>query len=153
MKPNLFNDVLTEGSYAGFREELLEQIETEARRKRFTRASRWLAAAAAIAMLFVLNRTPEPERTNSATIHHVAPKPNPTVISTIPLQASQILQTRPTPEFMMTTDQSRRFPSLSDSELLALFPKKPIGLASTVDGKRHFFFLDRADQRRFMSSN
>src|SRR6187397_3153614 len=63
MKPNLLNDVLCEGSYAGFREELLEQIAAEARRKRFNYASRWLAAAAAaIVILFILNRAPQPQQ-------------------------------------------------------------------------------------------
>jgi hypothetical protein len=151
MKPNLLNDILCEGSYAGFREELLQRIEAEARRKRLRRASRWLAAAAAIVILFALNRAPEPQESVAFAVPR--PAPNPVLIGTVPLKTSQILETHPTPEFVMVTDRSRKFPSLSDSELLALFPKKPVGLASTVDGKRQFFFVNRADKRRFMSSN
>jgi hypothetical protein len=149
MKPNLLDDVLHEGAYTGFREELLRKVEVEARRKRFARGARWIALAAGIAILFVLPKAPSPVPV--VGVRMVAD--NPIVIRTAPLKISQVLESRAIPNLVIETDHTQLAAPISDSELLALFPKKPVGLASTVTGARRLLFLNPADERRFMSSN
>lgn len=159
MNPNLLNDVLRESDYPAFREELLQRVQSEARRKRRARTTRLLALAACLALIvgtLFLNR-PQPKTIVTATTPVVAAKVEPTplipVIHTAPLKQTQVLETRSNPKLVLSTDSARRPRAISDSELMGLFPRSPVGFASTTTGEKRFIFANPAEAHFFMSSN
>jgi hypothetical protein len=162
---SLLQDVLAENDFPEFRESLAARIEAEARRKRVVRHARWLAMAACIALLGTLtfmNHNPKaPQQQVVAAPEPVAP--NASWLRTVPLPAGQILVTKSLgsaelssasiPNLAFATDHAKTLPSISDSELLELFPNRARAIASTGHGARQFFFLNPADARAFTASN
>src|SRR4051812_34478328 len=129
MKTNLLKDVLNEGDYAEFREGLRREAEAAARRKRMARTTRWLALAACVALLVGISFFPR----RSQQIAIVPTKTSTvSILKTKPLRPEQILVTRATSDLVIATDQSRHVRSISDNELLALFPNHPVGIAETA---------------------
>jgi hypothetical protein len=152
MKPDLLNDIIHDSAYETFREQLLRQIEIEARRKRVARAASWMALAASLAVFFILQKS-SPRITPAPSIPVQIVAENPITLKNRPLNPSQILTTRSLSGLVFTTDPQQKLPSISDTELLALFPKKPIGLACMPRSACRFFFIDPSDEQLFMSSN
>jgi hypothetical protein len=164
MKPNsLLSDVLAEGDYPAFREALAARVEAEARLRRSHRATRWLALAACIALAAgLLFQNHRPVRSTSSGPATPATEPS-YVLRTQPLLPAQILSTAPLAlvelttaplgSIALSTDHSSPPPSISDAELLRLFPNHATALASTATGIRKFFFVEPEDARAFMSSN
>lgn len=161
MKPNLLNDVLKEGDYARFRESLAVRIEAEARRKRMQRRSIWLALAASITVLFIISarvKTEPPQIARRVEIpaadsqfrtHPIDPEQ---ILTTQSFAPGVAFETRSAPQFVFATDPSRGIDSISDSELLDLFPNCPTGLLA-VHGRMSLVFLDPEDAATFMSAN
>jgi hypothetical protein len=162
MKTNLLNNVICEGDFADFRADLAQQFRGEVRRRKWKRQSAWVAIAAAIALVAFLNFQKQPQ-TQVVTRPVIAPRDVVPTITTSMMKADEILvtakemvpmiRTQPlTAGAMVMTDHSKTWPSISDDELLDLFPKKPTGLMASR-GEKRFIFLDPNDARRFMSSN
>src|SRR4051812_9341218 len=114
MKPNLLQDILNEGNYPAFREDLLVQVASAARRKRLARISRHLALAACLALVAGILFAPRPLQTARSTPIAVNPATSVPILQTIPLRPSQILETHSTPNLVFSTDQAHRLPSISD---------------------------------------
>ena len=162
MKTILLHDVLAEGDYREFQENLVAKVLAEARRKRLQRNFMRFAIAASIVIgAFLIWQRPQP--TVPATSRSVATKSITPTIYTVPLAAEKILLTRPTNIAIVTsagaadieiaTDSARRLHLISDSELLNLFPERPTGLVAVSQTAKRFLFLDPADAKAFMSSN
>jgi hypothetical protein len=152
MNPNLLQDILNEGNYPAFRENLLREVASAARRRRLARLTRHLALAACLVLAAGILFAPRPLQTSRSTPVAATGTSVP-ILHTVPLRPSQILETHSSPNLVFTTDQSHRLPSISDDELLALFPRHSRGLAATAQGAKRFFFLDPADVKTFSSSN
>jgi hypothetical protein len=161
MKPNLLNEVICESDYAAFRAQLERQFCAEVRRRNWNRRAAWLAIAATVAMIALLNFQ-KPHVTNFASQKVVAPRDVvPTITTSMmkfdnllisPKEPVPIIRTQPLTIAVFSTDHSKSLPSVSDEELLRLFSKHPTGLMAAHDGKR-LIFLDPADAKAFMSSN
>jgi hypothetical protein len=162
MKTNLLNDVVCEGDFADFRADLAKQFRAEVRRRKWKRQSAWLALAAAIALAALLNFQKQPQ-IQVVTRSTVTPRDVVPTITTSMMKIDELLitarepvpiiRTQPlTAGIIVMTDHSRAWPSISDDELLNLFPKQPTGLMA-ARGEKRFIFLDPKDARRFMSSN
>jgi len=159
MKADLLNDVVHEGSYADFRAGLEKKFRARVRRNKWKRNSAWVAIAASIALVVVLNL---PKREKSM-VETIVPPPDvvPTIMtSTMKIDNLLLSATEPFPEIrthaftasVIVTDQTKKFPSISDDELLRLFPKRPTGLLA-AHGEKRFIFLDPADAKRFTARN
>jgi hypothetical protein len=158
MKPNPLHDILNEGDLPAFREDILHQVTRAARKRRIALLAQRLSLAAclAIALGILFMRRPHSQKSTSAptSIAAEAPASAVPILRTVPLRPSQILETHFNPKLVViTTDQGHHLQSISDDELLALFPRHSRGLASTWQGLKRFFFLDAADAKTFTSSN
>ena len=159
MKTDLLNDIVNEGSYADFRGELEKKFRARVRHQKWKRRSAWMAIAASIALVGLLNL---PKREDQV-VETIVPPPDvvPTIV-TSQMKVDNLLVSakEPFPEIrthtftasVMATDQSKKFPSISDDELLRLFAKRPTGLLA-AHGEKRFIFLDPADAKRFTASN
>lgn len=163
MKPNLLNDVVYEGDYADFRTQLEQRFCAEVRRRNWKRYSAWVSVAATIALITMLAFRQQRPVTNVATQKFAAPRDAvPTITTSMmkfkndllisPKDPVPVFRTRPLAAEVIATDRSRSLPSVSDDELLRLFPKHPTGLMA-AHGEKRLIFLDPADAKRFMSSN
>ncbi len=152
MKPNLLKDTLDEGDYSSFRDALQARVGREARRLRMRRQAVWLAMAAAIALtagsIFSLRQL---ETRPAAAIPSA--RETVSILVTKPIDPSLILENRVIPGLAFSTDHSRPIATISDAELFALFPGKPVGLIQTPSGARRFIFVDPNDVREFVSSH
>jgi hypothetical protein len=162
MKTDLLNDLMNEGDYADFRVELEKQFRAEVSRRKWKRHSVWLAIAASVALIAVISFPRRTEIATQATQMIVPPRAVVPTIITAKMNANDVLETstagvpvlatQPLIANVITTDHSRTLQSISDEELLKLFPEHATGLLAAQGGKR-FVFLDPADAKRFMSSN
>src|SRR5205085_9153836 len=115
-----------------------------------------LARAATLTLAAFLFPRQQPIQSPAAAIPEEA-----FIVRTVPLSKSSILQTvsaasftiesTPAPEIAFSTDHSQPLPSISDAELLALFPHKATALLRANEGKR-FLFLDPKDAAEFLAS-
>jgi hypothetical protein len=162
MKTNLLNDVVSEGDFADFRADLAGQFRANIRRRKWRRPSAWVAIAAAIALVALLNFQ-KPPQIRVVTIPPVATRDVVPTITTSMMKIDELLVTAKEPVstirtqplalgILVITDHSKVWPSISDDELLNLFPKNPTGLMAAW-GEKRFIFLNPADSKRFMSSN
>jgi hypothetical protein len=161
MKTNLLYDVICEGDFADFRADLAQQFRADVRRRKWKRQSAWVAIAAALALVALLN-FPEQPQIQIVKRPTVAPRDVVPTITTEMMKIDEILitpketvpmiRTQPLTSGIMVTDRSKAWLSISDEELFDLFPKKPTGLMA-ARGKKRFLFLDPRDTQRFMSSN
>jgi hypothetical protein len=162
MKSNLLHDVVYEGDYADFRAQLEQRFCTEVRRRNWKRYSAWVSVAATIALIAMLAFRRQPPVTNVATQKFVAPRDAVPTITTSMMKFNDlvisrkdpvpVIRTQPLAAEVIATDRSRSLPSVSDDELLRLFPRHPTGLMA-AHGEKRLIFLDPADAKRFMSSN
>ena len=162
MKTDLLNDVMNEGGYADFRVELEQQFRTEVSRRKWKRHSVWLAIAASVALIAVISFPKRGEIATQATQTSVPPRAVVPTIFTAKMNANDVLvtsaetvlvlRTQPLIADVITTDHSRTLRSISDEELLKMFPEHATGLFAARGGKR-FVFLDPDDAKRFMISN
>jgi hypothetical protein len=162
MKTNLLNDVISEGDYADFRVELEQRFRAEVSRRKWKRHSVWLAIAASVALIAVISFPKRPEIVTLTTETIMPPRAVvPTIITAkmnakdvlvTSTEAVPVLRTQPLIADVITTDHSRTLRSISDEELLKLFPEQATGLFAAQGGKR-FVFLDPDDAKRFMISN
>ena len=147
----LLNDILTEGDYAEFRETVAARVQSEARRKRVASSSQWLALAAAVAIA-VSSFFVAPKKKLQPAVAKAAPEAA-YVLRTTALAESQILVTRAVSIAEITTDHSKMLPSISDAELLELFPHHATALAAIGRAPKQFFFINPKDAAKFMASN
>jgi hypothetical protein len=159
MKPNLLDDVIQDGDYSAFRDELRARFIGEARRARRRRTTAWLAMAASIALLGFVVFFSRPHRNSAvvqgaketvATIRTTTLKPEEMLATTTSVLVA--LDTRSFTASTFSTTRNVDVQSLTDADLLALFPEHPAGLIA-AHGEKRFLFLDPADTKRFMSSN
>jgi hypothetical protein len=159
MKPNLLDAVIQDGNYSAFHDELRARFIGEARRARRRRMTAWLAMAASITLVGFIVSFSHPSR--NPAVSQVAKETVPTIRTTA-LKPEEILVTMPsvlaaldTHSFTAATFSTTRnidVQSLTDADLLALFPEHPAGLIA-AHGKKRFIFLDSADAGQFLSSN
>ena len=159
MKPDLLSDVLSEGDYSKFRDQLRVDFRAKVGRRRHHRTI-LLAIAASIALIAVVLFHP---RSHPSQLAAQAPRiPEGTkTFKTSPLKAEEIIRTsfasvatigtHPAEQVTITTSRNE-IEIINDAELFALFPNHPIGWVAGASG-RQFVFIDPADARRFMSSN
>src|SRR5262245_57111050 len=121
MSPELLKEILEEGDYAKFREDMLARALRETRRRRFRVGQKLLAMAAGMALIGgAIWASLSPERSiRKAEVAET--KITIPFLRTVPLKPSQTLETRVSPRLVFSTDVQRLQPSISDSELLALF--------------------------------
>lgn len=159
MKPELLNDVLSEGDYSAFRDKLAGDFRAEVR-SRSHRRKIFLAMAASIAFLAAILFYPRSHQ--SQTVAQALPlrKATPT-FETSGLKPEEIISARFTAlttietqpaEITTIVTSPNSIGTLNDAELLALFPDHPIGLISASAGRR-FVFVNPDDARLYMSSN
>lgn len=146
---NLLNDVIREGDYGEFRERLAKQVRRAARLNRWRHTRKWMAVAAAIAFIPFLIPTEKPLPT-PAPLAKVETVP---YLKTIPLKPEQILTTRSAAHITIQTDHTRKFPSISDNELLSIFPRRRTALIASSAHEKRLLFLNPKDATRFVVSN
>ena len=160
MKPELLNDVLSEGDYSAFRDKLAGDFRAEVR-SRSHRRKIFLAMAASIALLAAILFYPRSHQ--SQTVAQALPlhKATTSTFETSRLKPEEIISARftslttiETQLGEMTTIATSPNPigTLNDAELLALFPDHPIGIVSGSNGRK-FVFVNPDDAQRYMSSN
>ena len=164
----LLDDVLRNESYVAFRAELYRKSLVGFRRQRWVKSRNQLLAVAAcvpvILGLYLLSTPRTATRTNAqsavATIRS-APLSKDQIIKTAGLTATLVatasgdLQPAVQParvEFVRTGDRLESFVTISDEQLLDLFPGRPIALVSRGLGTKTLVFLDGDDQSRFFGS-
>jgi hypothetical protein len=156
MKPNLLNDILHEGSYPEFRDELCVLFRSQARRRQYQKLMMVTLLAASIVIVATLLFLAGPRNSRVALRNEHVP-----TIRSAPLLAEQLLVTKPTQVDVIesratvmtfTTRANLDLQSIDDSQLLALFLDRPAGLVQTSTGE-HLVFIDRADREKFMGSN
>lgn len=159
MKPELLNDVLTEGDYSAFRDKLREDFQAEVGSRPHRRRI-LLAMAASIALLAVILFYPRSHQSQTVAQTPALHKSIPT-FETSHLKPEEIIRTSFTrfatietrsAEMVTITTSPNHIEMLDDAELLALFPDHPIGLIAGSAGRR-FVFVNPDDARRYMSSN
>lgn len=145
----LLTDILNEGDYADFREQAAARVRRAARLNRWRHARKWIALAACVAFLpaMLLDKDAPPAVAVSAAKKTAAPVH---YLTSRPLKPEQILTSRPISGIVVATDHTKKFPAISDNELLALFPNSPAVLAGN---STRLLFLDPRDSKRFFSSN
>lgn len=158
MKPNLLTDILREGSYPQFRDDLSARFRAEVRRRRHRKMTVFVitAMAASIALIAMLIL---PLRRSD--FREASKKESVPTIRSAPLQAEQVLST--TPMFVESvesratvitfkTTSNPELESIDDAQLLAIFHDYPTGLFKMDTGER-LVFVNPEDTKRFMSSN
>jgi hypothetical protein len=159
MKSNLLHDVLQDGDYAAFRDELAARFEAEVRHAKWRRRGVWLANAASITLVAAILFFP---RAGSKQIVHETVTETVPTIHTAKLAPEQILVTTSTPFAIVETHPSEMLPLttqpateiqfITDTELLDLFPDHPTALFAN-NGSKRFIFIDPEDARKFMLFN
>jgi hypothetical protein len=155
-KENLLREVIDEGDYQEFRETLLQSTTRQFRRSHRRVSFRyWLALAAALtvaAMLLALyapwkspapfvTRAPAaaPPEASTSLIVETTPGVTPIVRS----RAFDDLDVvRSVPDLSRVVTTRRKFPEMSDEQLLALFKNEPAGFVR-VNGVRKFILLNQ----------
>ena len=124
MKPehNLLDDTIMP---AGHREAILSAGSRVLRRRRHKQIAGQILAIAlfAVAAVFFLDKRP-------------------TVTTTAPIVAATTVHSRPGPHALNT---------VTDDELLALFPKTPVGIAKLANGQKVLIFTRPGDAKRFIT--
>ena len=161
----LLDDVLRNESYVAFRAELHQKSLAEFRRQRWVKTrSRFLALAACVPVILCLYLflTPRPVTTPKpqAVVATIRSKPllkdqiittarlTATLVATIP-QDLQLTFPADRIEIVRTGLQLESFATISDEQLLDLFPGRPIALVTRGPGTKMLVFLDINDQTRF----
>ncbi|HEY6229344.1 MAG TPA: hypothetical protein VI282_19655 [Verrucomicrobiae bacterium] len=159
MKPELLNDVLSEGEYSAFRDKLAGDFRAEVR-SRSHRRKIFLAMAASIAFLAAILFYPRSHQSQTvaqalplhkATSTFETSRLKPEEIVSARFTALTTIETQP-PEMVIITTFSNHTEMVNDAELLALFPDHPIGIVSGSNGRK-FVFVNPDDAQRYMSSN
>jgi len=164
-KQQLLRDTIEDADYRQFRARLRQRILADYRHRTASRNPAWLLALAACLAVFLtfllLPRTnsPQPSRTTSFA----------GVIRTVPLNPDQRLRSLAHSTLLVTTANSGTPTSspdvhfaivrtretdtdlmyVSDQELLAFFPGKPVGLVSTTDRSGLLVFANPDDALAF----
>jgi len=160
-KQQLLRDTIEDTDYRQFRARLRKQIVADYRHRASSRNPAWLLALAACLTVFLtfllLPRTnaPHPSRTTSFA----------GVVRTVPLNPDQRLRSLAHSTLLVTTGNPGTLTSspdvhfsivrtrepetdimyVSDQELLAFFPGKPVGLVSTTDRSGLLVFANPDD--------
>jgi hypothetical protein len=160
-KQRLLRDTIEDEDYQQFRARLRRRVLADYHHRTASRNPGWLLALAAclavILTVLLLPRTHAPQSSRTKAFADV--------IRTVPLHPDQRLKSVVSRTLMVTTTDpnsptfSSRAPFsivrttesttnllyLSDQELLAFFPGKPVGLVSTSDHTQLLVFVDPAD--------
>jgi len=161
----LLDDVLRNESYVAFRAELYRKSLAEFRRQRWFKTRNQLLAIAAcvpvILGLYLLSTLRTATTTKAqpafATIRST-PLSKDRIIKTAGLTATLVTTTsadlqltfQPARiEFVRTGDRLESFATISDEQLLDLFPGRPIALVTRGPGTKTLVFLDSEDPSRF----
>jgi len=161
----LLDDVLRNESYVAFRAELYQKSLAEFRRQRWVNTrNRFLALAACVPVILSLYlllaprtvTTPKPQavvatiRSKSLSKDQIIStgRQMATLVTTVP-QDLQLTLTPARIEVVRTSLQLESVATISDEQLLDLFPGHPIALVSRSPGTKTLVFLDRDDQARF----
>jgi hypothetical protein len=160
-KQQLLRDTLEDADYQQFRAHLRRQLLADYLHRTTSRHPAWLLAlAACLAMILTLLLLPRPNAPKSSRTKAFAG-----VIRTVPLNSQQRLKTVAFPTLLVTTaipdspassskvpfpivrttESTTNLMYLTDQELLASFPGKPVGLVSTSDHTRLLVFVDPDD--------
>jgi hypothetical protein len=155
-KETLLRDVLRDAS-DGFRQEVFEASLKELRRRRGNTKT-WLRLPLAVAAAFVLtvgllffgmaNRTPKEQRALLPGGSHTAPASAYAQMEIVTnlRQGMAIVESRQYPSLIVQNSSIRQpVEILGDTELLALFPDKPMGLIADSQGTLQLLFLDSRD--------
>ena len=159
MKPELLNDVLSEGDYSAFRDRLRDDFRAKVGR-RAHRSRILLAMAASIALIGAILFYPRSHQSQIAAVAPVAQN-GIAIFETSPLKPEEIISGSFTPfttiethvaAIMTIVTLPNAVETVNDAELLASFPDHPVGLIAGAGGRK-LVFIDPADAKRFMSSN
>ena len=160
-KQQLLRDTLENADYQQFRARLRQRVLVDYRHRTASRRPAWflaLAACLAVSLIVLRLQRPDPAQPSHPTVFAG-------VIRTVPLQPDQRLNSVASTAVLVTTTNPNSPPSspsapfsivrtietapnllyLSDQELLALFPGKPVGLISTLDHTRLLVFVNPDD--------
>jgi hypothetical protein len=151
----LIRDVLRDEGYAQFRDDLRHKALAEFRRSRATRRSWWLPLAACVPIAAAIYwmrqpQPPAPPPITGVTIVRSAPMKKEQIITTAGYVASlSVMRSSefPSAATIIRSDPALMVQSLTDDELLSLFPGQPVALVTLSDGARTLFFPD-ADEFR-----
>ena len=158
MKPNLLTDILQEGSYPQFRDDLSAQFRAEVRRRRHRKIAVFAITAMAASIAIVAMLILSPKRSD---LRQASKKESVPTIRSTPLPAEQVLSTAPmfveavenrATVLTFKTTSNPDLESIDDSQLLAIFHNYPTGLFQ-VDAGERLVFVNPEDTKRFMSSN
>jgi hypothetical protein len=160
-KQRLLRDTIEDADYQQFRARLRRRVLADYRHRTASRNPAWLLAlAACLAVILTVLLLPRPNAPQSSRTKALAG-----VIRTVPLHPDQRLRsfvsttllvttTNPdSPDFssrapfsiVRTTESTTNLLYLTDQELLAVFPGKPVGLVSTADQNRLLVFANPDD--------
>jgi hypothetical protein len=158
-KENLLQEIIAEGDYEEFRDALLKSSTRHFRRfHRRASLRKWLALAAALTVaatllaLFAPRKLPAPPISRApAAISLQAPaalivETTPGVTPIVRSRAFDDLDVvRSVPDLSLVVTTRRKFPEMSDEQLLALFRNEPAGFVR-VNGVRKFILLNQLNQ-------
>jgi hypothetical protein len=143
-KEKLLNELIAEGDYQQFREELLASTAKEFRRAhRKSSGKLWLALAACVALTAVLSMqffSPKQKQTvASVSTPSQAPLLNPKfapveIVTSKPIPDSDVIRTVPSQALIVRTRIT--LPEISDVQLLALFKGQGAGFVEGEGGRR-----------------
>jgi len=143
-KEKLLRDVIAEGDYKQFREELLRSTTREFRRAHRKHSGKtWLALAAMIAFMAVLGAQffSRNQKQSAASIpnksQNMASHPESAhmeIVTSTPLADSAVIRTVPSQALVVRTRIS--LPEISDAQLLAMFKDQGAGFVEGEGGRR-----------------
>jgi len=161
----LLNDVIGEGGYRRFHNDLLKEAAVEFRRAHPLRLSEWLlplaAAVATVATTLIFFAAHEKKTIQSLVEKPVENRVSSLVVSSKPLRSGQIFastapfavisterldndlfaRNSPLQGALVETPANAAVATVSDSELLALFPSEPTLLATIGPGRKTFLII------------
>jgi hypothetical protein len=158
MKPNLLTDILQEGNFPEFRDDLSAKFRAEVRRRRHRKMAVFAITALAASIAIVAMLVFPPKRSD---LRQASKKESVPTIRSTPLPVDQVLRTAPmfveaveSRAIVVTfkTTSNPNLESIDDSQLLAIFHNYPAGLFQ-MDAGEELIFLNPEDTKRFMSSN
>jgi hypothetical protein len=167
-KQHLLRDTIEDEDYQQFRARLKQRLLADFRHRKGPRHTAWLlalAACLAMSLTVLLLQRHEPAGSSK-------PVAITTVIRTIRLAPDHRIKSVSAPAFLVvstkpnspifspgasfaivrTTATFGNSLYLSDEELLALFPDKPVGLVSTPEHTRRLVFINPEDARAYGNS-
>ena len=153
----LLEDVMADGLPPEFRAMLLGETLRQARRRRWARQTRPVAATLAVlaGLAALLWRTASPPSvTREATSQSVAivrsqPLPASRLITTRPLSADHLVGTFASAQIVQTPPADGQVHLIDDAELLALAAPKPAALVRWGSDAPELVFVNPADQQAF----